>query len=509
MNRTIIFILVLGIFFKLALTSNGNFLFNMDNARDLVDVREIVVLGKIRLIGPTSAIEGLFNGPAWYYLLAVPLILSGGNPYSTIILQIVLWAIGGYFLLKITSGWSKMLIVPVGFLWIASDYINLATLYAFNPNPVTLLSPFLVYLLYKYLKTEKLVFIAGVFFFGGLFFNFEMNFGIFIPLIIFVSTYVLNKKLLMTKNFWIGSLFFIICLMPQVIFELRHNFFMTGSVANFLRNSQVDGFSPLVRFKVIADSFFNVFSATMMNHKTLSTIILLLFIPVMSKLIKQRQIDKIALICLIYIFIPFIFYLILPVTVNAWHLGGPASVSIILVGFLLKKLWDANFIGKLTSLFFYILIFWFAVFSIGKFLFHDRFIANPDPSLYKNEISVIDYVYKYAAGENFKVYVFMPSVIDYPYQYLFWWYGKNKYGYIPYDYAYAPNKPKYIGSKEKFEGSKNGYKGLVFLIKEPNRGFNYKSGWEADYRFMDLLHQTKLGNIDIEVRKESFEQIFF
>src|SRR5229473_1050610 len=59
----IIFILLIGLVFRLLITSNGNFLFNMDNARDMLDVREMVVLHKLRLIGPTSGIAGIYTGP--------------------------------------------------------------------------------------------------------------------------------------------------------------------------------------------------------------------------------------------------------------------------------------------------------------------------------------------------------------------------------------------------------------------------------------------------------------
>src|SRR3990167_881000 len=143
-TASIIIILLIGILYRLVLTANGNFLFNMDNARDMVDVREMVVLHKLRLTGPTSAIEGLSNGPAWYYLLAIPFVLSGGDPYVSILMEIVLWAIGGFFLLKLVSRWGSWLVLPIGAVWVASNYILLTNAYAFNPNPVTLLSPVLV-----------------------------------------------------------------------------------------------------------------------------------------------------------------------------------------------------------------------------------------------------------------------------------------------------------------------------------------------------------------------------
>ena len=501
-KKTILLILVLGVLFKVSLTWDGNFLFNMDNARDMVDVREMVVLGKPRLIGPTSVIEGLFNGPAWYYLLSVPFILSNGNPYASIILQIVLWAIGGFFLLKIVSRWGSILILPIGFLWIASNYINLATSYAFNPNPVTLLTPMFIYLLGKYLESGKFIFIAAAFLLGGLFFNFEMNIGVFMPAIILISTLLIKRGLLKTKSFWLAALFFILCLMPQIFFDLRHNFFMFNSVLNFLRNSNASEVNIIVRFQSISGSFYEVFSATLMNHRILAIIILLLFIPFFKKTGK-RDIDKLAIISFVFIFVPFVGYLFLPVTVNAWHLGGPASAAIILIGFILKRLRSINPAGKIISVIVSVIIFYNALFGIFKFIFQDRFAVNNDPSLYKNEVAAVNYVYKNAKGENFKVFIFMPSVIDYPYQYLFWWIGKNKYGYIPYEYAYSPNKPQYISNKEKFEGSKENYKGLVFLIKEPNRGRNYKSGWEADYRFMQLMSKDQLGSLELEIRKEN------
>src|SRR5574337_631129 len=99
-NSIIFVILLIGLIYKLLITRDGNFIFNMDNARDMVDVREMVVLHKLRLTGPTSGIEGFYNGPGWYYLLAIPFVLTGGSPYAEVILMITLWLIGGYFLLK-------------------------------------------------------------------------------------------------------------------------------------------------------------------------------------------------------------------------------------------------------------------------------------------------------------------------------------------------------------------------------------------------------------------------
>lgn len=501
-NKLILFILLIGILYRLVLTWNGNFLFNMDNARDMVDVREMVELKKLRLTGPSSAIEGLFNGPFWYYLLSVPYILSSGDPYASILMEIVLWALGGFFLLKLISPFGLLPTFVAGSMWVASDYVVLTNLYAFNPNPVILLTPLFIYLLKKYLETGKLIFSATTWFLGGLFFNFEMNYGVFIPPIVLITLFLSsNTNYLKTKNFWVGSTFFILCLLPQVFFDLRHGFLMTKSIANYLAQGQHQSLDFGSRVKSISLSFYEVFSATLMNHKTFTLIILALFIPTLSRFFKIKDINPIVLICLALIFIPLILYLFIPVTVNGWHLGGPVAAFIILIGFLVNRLLNFNFWGKTIGGLVGLFVLFFASSNILNFFTRDFGKPSSDPSLFKNETQAIDYVYKVAKGQNFKVYTYLPSVYDYPYQYLFWWYGQKKYGYIPGEYVYSPNKPPYIPSQDKFQGRKDNFSGLVFLIKEPDR-IKMRQAWENDFKNMEFVSKEMVGPLEVEIRRE-------
>lgn len=497
----IIVILLIGIVYRLALTANGNFLFNMDNARDMVDVREMIILGKLRLTGPTSAIEGFYNGPFWYYLLAIPFIISGGDPYASIIMEIILWAIGGFFLLKLVSRWGNWLILPIGAIWVSSDYIVLTNLYAFNPNPVTLLAPLFIYLLVEYLEKGKAVYIILAFILAGLFFNFEMNFGVFMPAIILASI-ILTKKsqLLKQKWFWIGFGGFVATVMPQLIFDLRHQFIMSKAILRHLSENS-GNLNIATRLQSVQESFYNTFQATMMNYQIFTKIILVVFIPVIYWFMKKKKKETTVYTSLILIIVPFLGYLILPVTVNPWHLGGEMAASLILIGFLLKKLLDGGMLSKIIFAIFFISIIWFGTNNFGNFFIEDFGKPNLDPSLYKNEIAAIDYVYKYAKGQNFKVYSYLPSVYDYPYQYLFWWYGQKKYGYIPGEYVYSPNKPVYIPSQDKFQGRKDNLSDLVFLIKEPDR-IKMRQAWENDYKNMEFVSKETLGNLEVEVRRE-------
>ncbi|KKQ36444.1 MAG: hypothetical protein US55_C0066G0009, partial [Candidatus Levybacteria bacterium GW2011_GWC2_37_7] len=499
----ILLILVVGVVYRLVLTSGGNFLFNMDNARDMVDVREMIELKKPRLIGPTSAIEGLYNGPAWYFLLAVPYILSDGDPYAAIVMLILFWAVGGWYLLKIVSRWGIMPLIATGALWVSSNYVVLANLYSLNPNPVVLLTPVFIFFLEKYLKTSDLLSSITIWFLAGLFFNLEMAFGFLIPIIIF-SSILLSKGKMLKKNLYIGLGVFFIFLLPQILFELRHDFIGIHAILNHI-NTYEGSYSFSARVITILHLYRDVLTGTFLNKAIIAQILLISAILYLyfwrKEALKNNNYILIAIICLTII--PFVLHIILPFNVNAWHLGGVSTASILAVGWL-----SGSYAGRSSR-------FNVLVYSLTSFLIISSIVnldlmkslnpnrENNDPSSFRNEIAAIDYVYQQAKGQNFRVYIYLPSVIDYPYQYLFWWYGLKKYGYLPKDYAYLPNQPIYISNKEKLpskfaETNSN----LVFLIKEPDR-IKIRHLWENNFSSLNKVSQVQFGSLEIEVRKEN------
>lgn len=502
----VVSILFIGVIFRLFITSGGNFIFNMDTARDMIDIREMVILKKLRLTGPGTSISGVYDGPAWYYLLAIPFLVTSGDPYGSIILQIILWIIGGFYLLKLTSRFGLLVMLSVGSLWVASDFIVLASVYVFNPNPVIFLTPLLIYTIEKYIISGRLIYSLLIWSLAGLFYNFEMNFGIFIPLIIFCSICFSRKAtILKSRNFWIGISIFVITLLPQIIFDLKHELIMSKSLVAHLHRES-DRISLFNRFQDIIKSFYGVFIPTILNVRNLSIVLLVFSIPVLLSFFRSRKRDPVVTISMLYIFIPFVTYIFLPVSVNPWHLGGEMIASIIVIGFLLRELRGFHIGGKLVSFCLSLLIIIFATKNILNFFIYDMGKPNSDPAVYKNEIAVIDYVYKYAGGKNFKVYTYLPSIYDYPYQYLIWWYGLKEFGYLPIDYSYSPNKFAYISNKEKFSATIDDLKkrqnsNLVFLIKEPDRNYT-RAGWEGDFFKLESIGKQMIGSIEVEVRKE-------
>lgn len=502
-----IFLLILGFIYRLILTWEGNFIFNMDNARDMLDVREMVVLQMPRLIGPTSGLEGIYNGPFWYYLLSVPFIISSGHPYAEVILMIVLWFLGGLFLIKLMEKYGFLITLLAITLWISSNYVMLANLYSFNPNPVILLTPVLIFLLERSLSKNSLITTVLAGFLGGLFFNLEMAFGLFVPLIMLAAAGIINKSYLRKKNFYLGLGVFFITVLPQILFYLKNWSLLLNSLSILLSEGSSRGIiiNPLIRFLKIEELYLATLSGTMMNAIFLKFLIVgvILFLTGGLILKKDFRKDKILVISLLFILVPFLVSIITPLNFMPWHLGGQMAASIILLGIFLKYLYGWSNFGRVTSLVITILIIGYAVnnLELDKNLFKSK--ISSDPAVFVNEIAAIDYVYQKANSQNFKVYTYLPSVYDYPYQYLFWWYGQKNYGYLPKDYAYLPDKPAYIRNKEKFRsGNQPLDSNLVFLIKQPDQD-GQRHLWENSFSDLLLLSTTKIGPIEIDIREES------
>lgn len=504
LNIWILIILFIGLIFRLYISSENNFIFNMDNARDMVDVREMVVLGKLRLIGQTTAIDGVYYGPLWYYMLSVPFILSGGNPYASILLEIFMWGLGGYFLLWLTNKfYGKLATLAVGCIWVASNFILLGSQYAFNPNPILFLTPVFIFCLWKFMDSGKWIFNIFAWFLAGAFLQFEVAVGLFMPLII-ILTLVFSKKFayFKEKKFYLGPLILFLTLLPQIIFELRHNFFIIKALFTYKSGSHGEiGIIPVLRTQAVFKSFYNTLLPTFMNFEFFTRAIIAIFIIISLWLLKTRtKIDKLTLICLIILFTTLLGLIPLKVDLMRWHLNSVLIASIILVGFVILYLQKFIF-GKLVAWLLFIMLFIFTIQNITSYV-KAKQRGDGNNSILNTEISAIDYTYQKAHGSNFKVYVYMPSVIDYPYQYLFWWYGLKKYGYLPEDYAYLPQKPEYIKQKEKLNiGKKPESSGLVFLIKEPDQ-IGQRHLWENSFKQLKLLEKTSIGSLDIEIRKE-------
>jgi hypothetical protein len=88
---------------------------------------------------------------------------------------------------------------------------------------------------------------------------------------------------------------------------------------------------------------------------------------------------------------------------------------------------------------------------LDKFQVIVRSETSNDPKNAKNILYTLDWVYKNSKQETFEAYSYVPEVYEYPYQYLYWWYGKKTYGYRPSVASYSLNDvPIYLNMADRF-----------------------------------------------------------
>ena len=433
-------ILAIGSYLRLSGIIDNSFAFTYDVGRDMLAVENIVVNHKITFIGSTTGIEGIFYGPWWYFILSIPFFLFSGNPQgiafficfigiSTILLcYIVGKKIGGGFLGIIFSAFisfSPPMIFSSSQIW--------------NPN----LIPFLILLVFLILdrlfeskpNTSKKKYFLLLGLLLGLIVDMEIVFGILLFLSICISLIFIFRKRLILKEilFFILGLLFIFS--PRIIFEVRHNFLMTGTFINTISNGLISSKNSSIfdeLFNRLA-SLFNVWSAALAGQNSIIGFILIIFVSLGLLFFykktdnTQRQFVKTILI-LIGVFligvssfnqaiwphylvgIPVFYLLLLSLAINAIRIALKKSWVIVLMLFVLFwiNLNPTRALGNIR---------------------HPLWEGNA--AVYRNQVATIDYIYKDAKGRNFKYIVYTPAVHDYTYRYLFFWYGKKKYGYVP------------------------------------------------------------------------------
>jgi len=484
------FIIVIGSFLRLQGIFTNSFAFTYDVGRDMINVSQIVLFHKIPLIGATTGLPGLFYGPWWYYILTVPFFLSKGNPQGVaffIALSGIISIIVGYILGKKIAG--KFLgVIFAAYISFSPTIISTAS-QIWNPNLIPFFSMVIFFILlhlyketHNYQKQTMYMFFLGIFL--GIIVDMEVVAGLLFTLGTGIALFVTMRSLLLSKRIFFLFLGLLLIEIPRIFFELRHSFLMTKTIISFFESIFVkhpqSSLSLQFPQKIVALQ--NLWDATVANHIPFLGEALLLFICIVLFIYYTRSnlTEKYFLKTLLTI---------LAVTVCgilffSHDIWDHYLVAIPVVSVFLLSL-SINIMGRNTKYHYSSLlslaIFFILLNPIQLLLDFKKPLWEGDASVYRNQLSVIDYVYTQAHGQQFKYVVYTPPVYAYSYQYLFSWYGKKKYGYTP---------------KEKAT--------LFFLIIEPDYEHPFRlQQWLKDRRGDGrVVTQKKVkGNIIVQTRK--------
>lgn len=420
---------------------NKNYIFGFDQGRDYLAVKNIAVDHKLTLIGSevgagAAGLNGIFQGPAYYYFLSIPFLLTKGDPYSGVILMFIFSVssvVFSYFFGRKVFGVVGGLIVVL-LLALSPMFIAQAR-FTWNSNPSTLF--ILLALFFTYLgigKKNKYIFLSS--FFAAFVYNFQ--FAVSIPLSIsIILFYIFIIKLKDIKKYLILFLGFIIAFLPMLLFEIRHNFMGMRGFIGYLFGPKDIGTSFLPSQRLITDhisSFFNAFMDVFpKNIMPEQTLLLIVLVPAIYYFCKEKNQDLRKFIGFLFLLIPihFLVFLFFRNAVWVYYLIGLNVAYVLLFSYSVASSFRRN--NQIIKIF-YVL---FLLFILTKTLPMFINIFNYDIRDYggtakiKGKTDAIDFIYNDAKGKRFSLFIFSPPIYTYPYDYILWWHAREKFGYLP------------------------------------------------------------------------------
>lgn len=454
---------------------NHNYLFGYDQGQAFLEVKKIVVDKKLTLIGTEVGGQGgFFQAPGWYYLLSIPFIMTDGDPYGGMVIMFLI----GLSTIVFSTLFAKDIFdlktaAVIGFLIAISPAMITHARFIWAPFPIPLITVFFIFFLYKALqKKEKFVFLA--LFALGLMSHFEIATAATLLLqFLLFSPVLLINRLISVRIFFLSIFGFILALSPLIFFDLRHDLLNTRGIIDL-----IFGKSSVVNHPMewILKNHFEVFSSNFFSTFNLGSMLwpLLIFIMILGSVwfITDKKNKLEQKILLFYLAVsPIILFIVSLIYKQGMWLWWILELHIFysfLLGICFMQFWKKKIFKPLVAA----IVFVFFVSFLNQTINFYRNDFNDFGGIHKikGKLQAIDFIYNNAKSKKFGLIIFSPTIYTYPYDYLIWWYGRKKYGYIPY--------------KEK--------KGTFYLLIEPDP---YKpwshEGWLETFIKVGKVVETK------------------
>lgn len=468
----------------------GFFAITFDQGRDFIWVSNQVALRKPSLIGPWGSLTGVFFGPLWFWILGFGKLLFGGNPlvFTLINFGIVYSALFLAFILFRKK--PKIFLLFLSIIGFSSVQLRSISGFAFSQHLLPILTFGFIFSLTEFLRKEKKECLYIGLFLISLMFHAEPPTCIFsLPFLIYVFIKTKNKKIYLdfkTIIFCVTS--FLTPFLPLIVFDLRNNFLQFNSIIKYVsgENQSLGDILPFSQRLVNrVQIFFSYFRSSTFDNNLLAIFILITAIFINFKMKDKSILKDFFINSFYYIISLLLVFIIFPPELKGFYLDGIIVLFIFWISYFLLNLWKSKF--KVLAILISVLIFVINI-SPLKFInelkngFGDR---KNGGSIYINQKEVLDWIYTKNGNEGFKVYTYVTAVYDYNYQYMFFSYGLNKYGYLPEDFSYLPNQPEYVQNKslliEKYGNKIKDSDGLVFLIIEKDDYKKLSKEWLKNF----------------------------
>ncbi len=476
----------------------NNFYFTMDQANDALHVREILVHRHLPLLGPETSIFGIYAGPLWYYFIAVGYFLFQGHPFGgvfmLILLNVLLTAI---IIRRVSREISPLTGLAIGAILLTSLGFYDLSLYAFNPFPNFFLSVIGIFWLTDFLRGNRNKYILAAIPFG-LMFHTDLAPALAANMLYLgLGTISLIARKLSLRQFFTALLTLLLFLTPHILSEFTTNFSQTHTLIKELYNP--NGVFRSSQILNINHRFSLIIARSL--YRQTPEIGILGFVLVLVLFFRKLYAHKVnpfakhfIILSLSLFFLSWTFF----ITNSGWRDWQTAFLSpLIFLAVLLALTEIPTLLGTALLM--------VSIYShLGIFInrYQQNFRPTNNPSLLVNEIAAVDWVYQKSAA-GFSAYSYLPSVFDYPYQYLFWWHGLAKYGYLPCEYSSFPGDPlTHLPDSHSYRTpTLNCPSRIRFLIIEPDKNITTQNQWFAAITdHTSLLEETNIGKITVQKR---------
>lgn len=472
----LIVLTLIGGYLRLEPAISDTVLFSYDQGLDISLVRGLVVDRKLSLIGRHTGLEGVFMGPLWTWILAIPYLLSGGNPTANQVFFSLLGLGAIWFsyalvrkLVSETAALITALYVALSGPFIAAAHIVL------SPYPLTILMLPYLWFLWEIVSQRNERFWPWLGLGAGLFFQFEIGFAIFslvsTGLILLVMR---SDRPLLGKWRLLGILMFAATFLPQLLFEFRHGFLMTKAIGKFFSGEATslgsEGLPFLGRFFLRLGTLReDMFWALQLQRPSGLAIVLAVAPALAGWLLLARsraaKLRRMAFLIILYLSGIYLGFTVYPGPVWVWYRTGLPILFVLLISLgWTKLLEERRSLGWLAFLTF-LLIAGLGL-DIGSMLRPPQSREAGDVSSLGNQKRSLDTIFADAQGKPFSLYVYTPPIYPYVWDHLLVWYATPKYHQEPVHYGYQVAEPP----SEPF-----------YLLIEPDEQSARIEGWKGNF----------------------------
>lgn len=439
MSKKVFLILVAifaaGLFLRTLYLGKSAITFEYDQARDLFTVGQLVS-GDVKIQGPSANAPGLYHGVFYYYFLAIPYLLSAGNPVvATFWLALISSAtVFVVYILsyKLTANRAASVLASLffAFSFKASQYATKLS----NPSPALWFVPLTYLFLWLWTKRRKSVYAA----LSGVFWGLSIQSDIFLVyhgVAIFIWL-VINKRNLIRRHlaYFFGAL--ILSISTILISEIKFGFQGLKGItylfsgADTIISGKGSGDFIVIYLNQLGSTFAqNLFPIGLGFGGFVGIILFVWFAASYFTKRKNGWADwKLFLLVYILSHLPVIFWGGLT---SAYLTVGIDVAVIVLVAYSVTMVWERTKIIALAIIL--VIIVSNLIKIVGENKKGQTLFAIRNEMLLSNLEDVVDYTYESSKKEQFSINtVTAPFWTNTTWSYIYSWYGLKKYGMLPY-----------------------------------------------------------------------------